>query len=144
MKVKRLLCVVLVLAVIASIAAVTFAAEGSSTYAVIGRYYGYVQSPSASSYKVVSGVIRAQGGFSPWFQSDFSTVRTAYVLSASNDLSQLAAHRASNTVYTSNTVRQDMTYNTGHGGSGNSYWLIAYCNEASYNTYLVQGSWSPD
>ena len=149
MKVKRLLSVVLLFAVIASIAAVSFAvetraAEERAVSRTVGSYSAHIPYPSTGSGQVAGGPIRATGGFSPWFHSSFSTVNTNYCLSTSNSLMDLASCKGTDMVRTGNTVRNYFTYYTGHGGSGINYYIIASGATHSYDPYNVRGTWTPD
>ena len=149
MKVKRLLSVVLLFAVIASIAAVSFAvetraAEERADSRTVGSYNAHIPSPSPGSGQIAGGPIRATGGFSPWFQSSVSTVNTNYCLSTSGNLSELPSCKGTDMVRTGNTARNYFTYYTGHGGSGINYYIIASGATYSYDPYNVRGTWTPD
>ena len=144
MKVKRLLCVLLVIAVIASIAAVSFAAESRAVNASTGYYSAQIPFPSSGSGQVASYGIMSTGGFSPWFQSDITTIRTNYMLSTSDSIALLPTHRGTNIVSTGNAYYNSMTYLQGHGGSGITYYFVGAGAVASYEPYNIRGVWSPD
>ncbi|MBE6938161.1 MAG: hypothetical protein E7460_06360 [Ruminococcaceae bacterium] len=149
MKVKRLLSAVLLFAVIASIATVSFAvetraAEERAVSQTVGLYEAHISYPSTGSGQVAGGPIRATGGYSPWFQSSVSTVNTNYCLSTSGYIGDLGNCKGTYMVTTGNTARNYFTYYTGHGGAGIYYYIVAGGANYSYDPYNVRGTWTPD
>lgn len=140
MKVKRLLSVVLLFAVIASIAAVSFAVE---TRAVTGLYSFTISPPQTGSARA-SGIVKSTGGMSPWFNPSVYSVPTLYWIYNASSGQGYGVGRVTNSVHTSTPGYQSLTYQVGHGGSGYNYRLVGGSYVQDFYQYTVSGSWSPD
>lgn len=49
----------------------------------------------------------------------------------------------SNYIKTTSTGRENFIYNSGHGGSGETYKLNYFPSNAKFSTYNVYGKWQP-
>lgn len=142
MKKKRLICFLLVLAAIMSLAAVSFAAESREARAAAGNYSGIISYPNVGSARVVSlAGVSSSGSFSAWVKPSISTVTTIYWLAANT--SDIVNSRGTNLLYTNTTTQKSLTYISGHGGSGIKYNLVAGSGVVEYDPYSVRGTWSP-
>ncbi len=139
---KKFICVFLALAVIMSIAAVSFAAEveaAATTESSYSYFFG-IDYPMTGS--AVASVARAaEGGMSPWVKPSISTVKTVYWLKPSAaSINTLAT----DLVYKTGTAKSYFTYKTGFGGATQTYQLVGGAAVASYEPYTARGTWSPD
>ena len=136
MKVKRLLCALLVIAVIASIAAVSFAAE---TRAAPNTFNFTI--PYPTQLQISSGV-KTTGTFNAWATTIPTTITTRFWISSSS--ADAVGTKVTDGVNFTTPATNYFTYYTGHGGANYRYFLVAGCPVGTeYTPYVTRGTWSP-
>ncbi len=135
---KRVLCIALALAVIMSIAAISYAAETRAVSAFSYEFNFRIPYPTQLQ---VSSAAATSGTFNAWASTVPTTVRTRFWIST-NAYDPVGSKITDGVDFTSPATKS-FTYYTGHGGAGYAYRLCAGCPLGTpYSTYDTYGTWS--
>ena len=144
----KMICLLLSVVIIFSVAATALAAEARAATALQAAKQDFkmrILSPSIGSFEK-SAPMMSTGGMSPWLQTKNTTIETCYwLIPAGATIADVATKQ----ILVENSRKGEESYSfeflPGYGGAYAMYQLVAgRTSSGPYDEYYVRGTWSPD